>query len=815
MSSSQTTRNNHYVPIWYQKQFISGGAGRYLYLDLHPEEQSLPNGKTFLPKNPRNRPPKKCFVELDLYTTRFGPIRNDDVEKYLFGRIDNEGAKALRAFVESDQQGMHQNFQTFFEYMDAQKLRTPKGLDWLHHAYGGLSQLDLMLELQYVRQMHCTMWFEAVREIVSAENSDVKFIVSDHPIVSYNAACPPDSKFCQYPNDPTIEFVGTQTVFPLSADYCLVLSNLEYAQQGGDADHLALRQNARRLGRTIARTDKMIRVRELDSGQVAKINRIIKDRSRQFIAAPQESWLHPEQVATDSWSDLGDVLIPPKDELWSFGGETYFGFKDGTSGYQDAFGRTDPRHEFLQKEPPKEQPSANDFCPCGSGRKFKRCCINVDKADCPPWSVFSIRERNLMFCNAVTNILGLNDERTWDDVRRELTDEEVVKIHESYEMLWPPDTNFADLLPRPDSKTVRAVYMGLIDPRTIGFSVLSNLAYVDEIVIPNPFPHPGFIRPEYSPTKTPAQHKSGLLKNVLTLLTLEPFIYAGLVHLVPDPMDVSDDYRRVVMPMLEGRREGLSVSKDDLKHQMALGEEDAKRQMLRLPEDVLREQILRSQPDISPELLEDTLKYMKKQLEKDPLALLQPLGSGEGEGELMMVRGISMETALFFASLTGSVMLTDEPSSWKILHDGATKGEGFKPGLSQPAESMSDLSFPVDANPEVTLELRHFRHLSYVRRAIRRIVSQANDPSLEASPKVAERLERANQRAQAEWAACDSKIAPTFRLSRKFQLSGPEGGFVTNEVRRLLVFFGRHYENPSCNLAMLAINGPENTKPGE
>src|SRR5690606_19437925 len=200
-------------------------------------------------------------VELDLYTTQFGPILNDDVETYLFGRIDNEGAKALRAFVDDDQRGMHQYFQTFFEYMDAQKLRTPKGLDWLHRAYGGLSQLDLMLELQYVRQMHCTMWFEAVREIVSAKNSDVKFIVSDHPIVTYNAACPPESKFCQYPNDPTIEFVGTQTVFPLSAEYCLVLSNLEYAQQGNEADHLALRQNARRLGRTMARTDKMIRVR--------------------------------------------------------------------------------------------------------------------------------------------------------------------------------------------------------------------------------------------------------------------------------------------------------------------------------------------------------------------------------------------------------------------------------------------------------------------------------------------------------------------------------------------------------------------------
>ena len=648
MSTTQVTRNNHYVPIWYQKQFIGGDAGKYRYLDIHPEEQALPGGRSFLPKNPRELPPKKCFFEFDLYTTQFGPIINDEVEKYLFGAIDNDGARAIRAYVEDDQQLMHKHFQTLFEYMDAQKLRTPKGLDWLHSVYGGLSQLDLMLELQYVRQMHCTMWFEAVREIVSAKDSDIKFIVSDHPVVSYNAACPPDSKFCQYPNDPTIEFVGTQTIFPLSADYCLVLSNLEYAQQGKDADHLALRQNARRLGQTIARTDKMIRVRELDSDQVVKINRIVKARSRRFIAAPDEGWLHPERTATEEWAELGEFLVPPSDELWAFGGELYYGNEDGTSGYQDAFGRTDSRYEYLQKESPENLPSINEVCPCGSGKRFKKCCRGMDRTERPPWNVFSIRERNLMFCNAINNILGLNKGRTWDDVRRELSDEEVTKVHESLELLWPPDTNIADLLPRPDSRVCRAVYVGLIDPRTIGISVLSNLAFVDELIIPNPFPHPGYLKPDFSPTKSPSQHKSGLLKNVTTLLILEPFIHAGLVHLVPDPMEFSSDYRRVVMPMLKDRRDSLRANEKDMQRHIALSKDDFQRQMLRLPEDVLRSQILESQPDISPEHLGNTLKFMKKQLESDPLALMQTLGPGNGGGDLMMMRGIAIETGSIF-----------------------------------------------------------------------------------------------------------------------------------------------------------------------
>ncbi|MCP1750946.1 hypothetical protein [Bradyrhizobium elkanii] len=39
-----------------------------------------------------------------------------------------------------------------------------------------------MFEMQGIRMMHCTIWVEAVREIVSAESSDVKFIVSDRRV---------------------------------------------------------------------------------------------------------------------------------------------------------------------------------------------------------------------------------------------------------------------------------------------------------------------------------------------------------------------------------------------------------------------------------------------------------------------------------------------------------------------------------------------------------------------------------------------------------------------------------------------------------
>jgi hypothetical protein len=110
------------------------------------------------------------------------------------------------------------------------------------------------------------------------------------------------------------------------------------------------------------------------------------------------------------------------------------------------FGRS-RSHEHLPKDPPASRLKPNDSCGCGSGRAYKKCCSGVPKSERPPWDVFSIRERNLMFANAVLDILGPNKGKARIDVRRDLSDEQVRRIHEVLAALWPADTNVAQLLP--------------------------------------------------------------------------------------------------------------------------------------------------------------------------------------------------------------------------------------------------------------------------------------------------------------------------------------------------------------------------------
>ena len=191
------TRNNHYVPQWYQEGFFEPGRSSLAYVDMTPDRGVLPDGRVIVQNSVwDDTPPTRAFRQKDLYSTFFGTSVNDEIERRLFGDIDGRGSNAVRAFIGGDASEWHEHFQTFFEFLDIQKIRTPKGLDWLRAQYPALSQNELMFEMQGIRMLHCTIWAGGVREVVSAEDFDVKFITSDHPVTIYNHAVPPTDPAC-------------------------------------------------------------------------------------------------------------------------------------------------------------------------------------------------------------------------------------------------------------------------------------------------------------------------------------------------------------------------------------------------------------------------------------------------------------------------------------------------------------------------------------------------------------------------------------------------------------------------------------------
>ena len=242
------------------------------------------------------------------------------------------------------------------EFFDALKLRTPKGLDWLFaqnlqtakltdEIWSSIRNHELQREislitLQQLRLLNTTTWWEAVWEIVTSDQSDIKFICSDHPVATYNPAFFPLAVNMRHPNEPSILLRGTRTLIPLSLRSCLILTNLEYAREPGKKMTVP-RTNARYFGPPrLFNIESILRGRTLNSEQVAAVNFIIKRRAKRYIASANPEWLYPERVLkTQHWSKLDTILLPDKDDVeFRYGGEFFWGNDKWMTG-ADEFGR--------------------------------------------------------------------------------------------------------------------------------------------------------------------------------------------------------------------------------------------------------------------------------------------------------------------------------------------------------------------------------------------------------------------------------------------------------------------------------------------
>ncbi|HUU40860.1 MAG TPA: DUF4238 domain-containing protein [Desulfatiglandales bacterium] len=342
---------HHFVPIWYQKRFIPDGCEKYFYLRRSRTQVLGPHGKPLISDKVLFQRPKECFLEKKLYTVRLFGVPDDAIETKLFGRIDSYGSQSVDVVVEEKAWCRDDGFdlwRAFEEYMGAQKLRTPKGLDWIRTILrlptpAGLvftpDKMAVLATMQQILQIHGTIWTESVWEIVDAGNADIKFIVSDHPVTMYNPSCSPDSLSCRYPLDPMISLIGTRTLFPLDKNHCLILTNRQYALAPNNVDPLAERINARYFDKAIFSFLDVIRKRSIDNEQVAIINLIIKWRARECIAAGKREWLYPEQILSDfHWKDADEVLRPQRDQVKDTI-STFFGHLDGSFEGYDPYGR--------------------------------------------------------------------------------------------------------------------------------------------------------------------------------------------------------------------------------------------------------------------------------------------------------------------------------------------------------------------------------------------------------------------------------------------------------------------------------------------
>lgn len=805
------TRKNHYVPQWHQERFFVPGKTTHCLLDLNPPTFKRRDGTVASGRCLFDSPTSRALVEHDLYSTFFGVEVNDEIERIFFGDIDRRGAEAVRAFCDDDQGAWHEHFQDLFEFLDIQKLRTPKGLAWLRQQYPeigrlgemlpGVAQNQLMFEMQGIRMLNVTTWTTGVREIVSAERAGVKFILSDHPVTVYNHAVPPSDARNQHPGDPSPALKGSQTLFPLGPDHLLILTNLEYAKDPAVRPDVK-RTFARNYQPTMVSTIEFIKTRYLTDVQVAEVNFVIKARATRYVAGSRREDLYPEKVVSKSWADLRATFLPPAGELYRFGGEMFASFENGHVRYQDEFGRTEKPREWLLKALPNSPPRPRDYCPCGSGQSFGNCCRDKPSHLRMSWTEKSSRERNLMFMGALAQLFELG-RKDWDTIRREMTDDKIARMYGLYEALWPLETDLLSLLPKPDGK-MRSVYTGSLHPKLIMEFALGAPLYFGEVIAQNPFIISRTLQEDKRPTEHPRQYRGEALKTLMTFFQLMPLVEAGLITLIPDPCDFDFHLRDQMMAMARARSRTIKFGPSDDPRLEAVIQEDMRRAMLNMPKDALAERMLETAGDDDPipmNILVDLFEQMKID---DSLAILQedPVTNG-GQFEVMKMTP-NFEMAMYLAQATGAQILTDSPFRWKELQAAlARRHFNTTPALIELQREIAStpVRFPVGHQAILRVfEDPSFRGMGSLFRSAFSYTSTRTVENLKPNfeTQLAARFRR--QRDSMESLIARAKVpAVAARLTTAFRF----GGFQDNTINRLLLMSSSEQHLDSVPMATL------------
>jgi hypothetical protein len=343
------TEINHYVPQWYQRRFIPAGRKeqKFYYLDLKPDRLSRRDGSSYYREEIRRLGPAKCFAHPHLYTLFFGQYAADVIEKRFFGEIDRLGARAVEFFSHYEvTKELERALTNLMHHLSAQKFRTPKGLDFIKHISQSAEHQVALQLMGKLWKLYKLIWLEGVWEIVECDRSNTKFIISDHPVTTYNKKLSPLSPECQYPFDASIELVGTHTIHPLSLNRCLIITNLGYVRNP-EIDLLSARENLRYFGETLFDLRSVQTGRQISEDYVRAINFIIKNRAGRYIAAAEREWLNPEKfLGTTSWDNLNDeFFLMPDPRKVRFVTGSFAEFTDGSVFGMDEYGRPPRDHD--------------------------------------------------------------------------------------------------------------------------------------------------------------------------------------------------------------------------------------------------------------------------------------------------------------------------------------------------------------------------------------------------------------------------------------------------------------------------------------
>jgi SEC-C motif len=282
---------------------------------------------------------------------------------------------------------------------------------------------------------------------------------------------------------------------------------------------------------------------------------------------------------------------------------------------------------------PRNQP-----CVCGSGKKYKHCHLGKPFR---PEADISVQHRNRITLAAAIEIFGFRKGRTWTDFKQNISGDQIRRFYEIQAEMWRPDTDWAAIMPAPDSK-LRGLYLGDIRPELTLRNLVRFSLYTDQLFIINPFHNPWVLQAQYNPIENPDQYKSDTLNLMHFLFSVAPWIEAGILTLIPDPGEINVALKWETARLAKARIGDQEPDERDLEEASEHGRQALLRALLALPEKQFYQQLDQMGEDTgkiyTDEEKREFFKVAKAKLRSDPIAWEGPPGQDHRSGQMIPFR---------------------------------------------------------------------------------------------------------------------------------------------------------------------------------
>jgi hypothetical protein len=449
----------------------------------------------------------------------------------------------------------------------------------------------------------------------------------------------------------------------------------------------------------------------------------------------------------------------------------------------------------------------NELCPCGSGQKYKHCCLRLRKGrpERIEWisNSNSLRDKNLTLIAGSSEIFGLT--RPWDVIKKKISPAQVKEFYEFVAALWPTSTNLSGLLPEPDS-TLRALYLGEYAPEVIVQNVCRFGLYADEIFLINPFDNPNMIAEQYNPLIHPEEWIEATLRVIYQLRAMAPWVQKGFVRFIPNPGEFDRSLFMETAKLAEARLRENPVTKADI--EQSIMKQQVMRKLLTCPPSYVARTYREMKPNATDEQVENLAAFVEEERKRDPFLMDGTMDKNPAQ-YMVYKSGANLETGFYICQSIGAFPYTNFKYRWNEILNARDKFDPNMETWTPLTQAFQRLKFKFldNVDSKFAFKMREEQRLGGFRTYLRKVwntIGGSPDPARAdvLAREFGDELTQSYAEAKKEWAEIDldllkwvgggglvagTSAAITALATGGLSLALPAGGFVINSVSQLIV----------------------------